>query len=157
MCAQWLWGQRARRPGTVTDPLDNYVVYTFSAAQPWQTPAIPALETLRQYYDASGHLLKSVAKACNAPNSNSVPILPLSETTTLDNGMVAQVQWTYDLRTIGEYNSPLLEKREYDYGQGAPGPLLRKTDYDWLELDDWADYGYPNANATQGSHICCYG
>jgi YD repeat-containing protein len=49
--------------------------------------------------------------------------------------MVSQIQWTYDLREDTVCDSPLLSKSEYDFGVGAPGALLRKTVYEWLQLD----------------------
>ncbi len=44
-----------------------------------------------------------------------------SEQTTLDNGLTDQVTYTYGP------GAQITERDEFDYGQGTPGPLLRKS------------------------------
>jgi len=119
----------------VTDPLGNQTVYQFTQATPSGQAFLPAVETFRSISNGT-KVLRTIATAYT-PNAagNNNPLLPVSRTTTLDNGMVSQVQWTYDFRNLSEYDSPVTSKLEYDYGVGAPGALLRKTVYDWLQLD----------------------
>jgi len=84
---------------------------------------------------------------------------PVTVTTTLQNGKVSKVENVWDVTgptecidpvggyPTGNYMSmsfgSLLETREYDWGQGAPGPLLRKTvkSYIWQ-----SDINYKNNN-----------
>jgi RHS repeat-associated protein len=74
-----------------------------------------------------------------APTAASV--LPTTVTTTLDNGMVTKVVnvWDTNLNTpiaSGLSYGNLLEKQEYVYGNGSPGPLLRRTDYTYLAFNN---------------------
>lgn len=133
----------------VIDPLGNKTIYQFSQQQSpggqiaWPAPAV---ETSRQLYDASGKLWKTVNTQYNYTSSNDVdiPVLPTIQTTILDNGMESQIQWKYNYYPSddGCCGPPahLSEKLEYDYGTGAPGPLLRETSYTWLDEDNPA-YG----------------
>jgi RHS repeat-associated protein len=148
----------------VVDPMGNKTVYQF--ALPNADLSLAALETSRQYYNASGTLMKTVTTQYSntaTPGSNlngltsGWPALPTIQTTTLDNGMVSQIQWSYDLQQIYTNDSVLTEERAYDYGSGAPGVLLRRTDYTWLHRVDPDDYGWPGGVVTQGqlrAHIC---
>jgi RHS repeat-associated protein len=132
--------------GLVTDPEGNQTVHTFTALA-----SCSFYETQTKYYQgtaATGHLLKTVQTAYaykNNPNgvnsiddSNTVvSVVPTTITTTLDNGLVNQVVSVWDHQTGSGYTyGELLEKQEYDYGNGAPGPLLRKTDYTYLALNN---------------------
>jgi hypothetical protein len=50
---------------------------------------------------------------------------------------VTQVVNVWDHTTGSGYTyGNLLEKQEYAYGSGAPGPLLRKTDYTYLAFNN---------------------
>ncbi len=157
----------------VTDPLGNYVVYQFSEPYENGFPAFPALETSRQYYNPSGTLLKTVTTqytSTTAPGSTyqtggqigssqlmTVPPLPTIQTTTLGNGMVSQIQWSYNLWTVFANDSVLTEERVYDYGQGAPATQPSKiTDYTWLHRDNPTYYGWPEPGEPLGAgvHIC---
>lgn len=67
-----------------------------------------------------------------------VNLRPISETTTLDNGLESQVQTDYETFSLNGATFTRLnptEEREYDYGSGGPGPLLRKTDYTYLHTN----------------------
>lgn len=99
------------------------------------------------------------------PTELDVNVLPIRVTTTLANGMVSKVETDYDsgltftywdpdwpkpgggtggLLQVGNFSRGLvLQKREYGYGQGAPGALVRCTAYDYEALDNSA---YMNAN-----------
>ena len=114
-------------------------------------------DPVRQY-DASG--------STQGPNFSSVvlggfvdqapPALPTVQTTTLDNGMVSQIQWSYNLNNPAMNDSVLTEERVYDYGNGAPGTLLKRTDYTWLHRDNPVYYGWPASqySGSEGAHIC---
>jgi len=142
----------------VIDPVGNKVVYQFAVPINFQA-AMPAVETSRQYYDASGKLWKTVTTQYSdttAPGSTfnsgtAFPRVPTVQTTTLDNGMVSQVQWSYDLWNPYGNDSVMTEERVYDYAQGTPGPLIKKTDYTWLHRVNPSAYGWPSFG---GNHIC---
>ena len=102
---------------SVTDPLGNRTVYQFTQS----TLSAPPVETSRAIYQGTSTLLRTIQHTY----STSIPIVPITETTILANGLQSQVQTDYFA-----YDYPK-EKREYDWGQGAHGGLLRKTDYTW--------------------------
>jgi RHS repeat-associated protein len=155
----------------VFDPVGNKTVYQF--ALPSSIYSYPAVETSRQYYDASGKLWKTVATqysdttspgstygasyAAVAPG-DALPRLPTIQTTTLDNGMVSQIQWSYNFWSPYANDSVLTEERVYDYGLGTPSAVpIKTTDYTWLHRDDPNDYGWSGGIVTQGqlrAHIC---
>lgn len=148
----------------VQDPVGNKVVYQFQPASYATVYSYPSVETSRQYYDASGKLWKTITTQyanTTAPGStfNSVgpgtgqdpsPV-PTIQTTTLDNGMVSQVQWSYDLWAPWQNDNVLTEERVYDYGKGGPGALLKRTDYTWLHRLNPSAYGWPSFG---GNHTC---
>ncbi|MGC2802099.1 MAG: hypothetical protein WCA41_09700, partial [Candidatus Acidiferrum sp.] len=139
--------------GTVTLPTGDTEVHTTSF-QPCsntitRTP-IP-YEVTASYYQGSGtsaKLLKTVAKTytCQLWSSyiagSTVSNVSLTrETTTLDNGLVSKVETDYDsfvppnqlsgsLYDFSRLN--VVEKREFAFGSGAPGALLRRTHYTYL-------------------------
>ncbi|MGB8028034.1 MAG: RHS repeat-associated core domain-containing protein [Terracidiphilus sp.] len=154
----------ANSQNIVVDPVGNSTIYQFST--PNSNMSWPAVETSRQMYDASGKLWKTITtqySSTTAPGSNSTvglgdyPDLPTIQTTTLDNGMVSQIQWSYNFQNLYSNDSVLTEERVYDYGSGAPGALVKRTDYDWLHRDNPAYYGWPspgNDPSGGGQHIC---
>jgi RHS repeat-associated protein len=118
---------------TVTDPLGNNTVHTFGL---FGTAGI--FETETQYYQ----LINGVQTPLKTVNTNytflnggnySYPIasvIPKSTTTTWPNNQVSQIQTDYDSQSTGSENwsyGNVIAKREYDYGNNAPGPLLRTT------------------------------
>ena len=130
---------------TVTDPLGNQQVHGFSQVKAGNATSYGAVETEVDYYQGSstsGKLLRKVVTAYTGePDLNSpggaflVNVRPVSVTTTLDNGSISQTQTDYETFTlsgqVATRTNPT-EIREYDYGNGSPGPLLRKTDYTYL-------------------------
>ena len=58
---------------------------------------------------------------------------------------MSQTQWDYDFQPVFYGGSPMTAKREYDFGAGSPGPLLRQTKYDWLQMDYPSEYTQPFA------------
>jgi RHS repeat-associated protein len=137
--------------GLVIDPLGNETVHTFTGLG----GSCSYYETQTQYYQGShtsGHLMKTVQTAYTYQNNpetvtsdDSAPtvvsVLPTTITTTLDNGLVSKVVNVWDTNlnapiASGLSYGNLLEKQEYAYGSGAPGPLLRKTDYTYLAFNN---------------------
>ena len=108
---------------TVTDPLGNQTVYQFIGYQPasgghyFCTGTIPTEESSRQIY-SNGTLLSTILTQYV---SSSIP-LPSQKTTILPNGL--QNRPTSHVARVPDPTQTL----EYDWGQGAPGPLLRETD-----------------------------
>jgi len=142
---------------TVTDPLGNDTIHTFSAAYNTYTASY---ETKTQYYNgpqANNQLLKTVDRQyqnINSPGCNSdegeadsmvrgPAIVPLSTTTTwAATNQVSQSTFTYDsgasvfvsnyqkVETCPLVYGKVIQESEYDYGTGAP---LRTTNtqYQW--------------------------
>lgn len=144
---------------TEQDPLGNQTVHSFTALQ----NTCSYYETEVQYYQgsaSSGTLLKTDSTQYNANvwDSGAIPdtalptinVVPTSETTSWANGMVSQEQrgYAYDVplsanglsATYGNVTS----LTEYDYGNGSPGGLLRKTN---------TSYQYQNASSYQSNNL----
>ncbi|MGB9144549.1 MAG: hypothetical protein WCC14_01890, partial [Acidobacteriaceae bacterium] len=87
--------------------------------------------------------------------SEDIPTVPATQITTLDNGEESEVKWYYDCNTPIFGPTQLVQKQEYDFGTagGKIGPLLRTTDYDWLNLDFPAYYGVPSTTYPSARHI----
>jgi RHS repeat-associated protein len=94
-------------------------------------------ELYRYIYQGQSTLLRTVETdyngldpTYNLPTNSS---LPIRTTTTLnDTSQVTKTEWDYDTTTNIDN---VQEKREYDYGAGTFGALLRRTDYTWLETN----------------------
>lgn len=142
-------------PVTVTGPADSQgnrykTVYSYDVNQ----------NPIRiQKLDLSGKVIRQYDITYLLPNNKYVP-LPTVITTTLDNGLVSQKQIDYEVFDYPSYsgacrsvpgvceqNPPVqgiasatrgnaTDIREYGYGQGAPGPLLRKIHNTFLHVDD---------------------
>jgi RHS repeat-associated protein len=118
---------------TVTDPLGNDSVHTFSQVGPIIGTSCPAYETTTQSFQGSGgtrQLLKQVDTTYSG--SGKINVVPISIQTTLyPSGKVSLVTKQYDLG-LGA-NQPIFGnvtvELEYDWG----GALLRETDttYQW--------------------------
>jgi RHS repeat-associated protein len=122
---------------TVTDPLSNQAVHTFTS---FGTPiSCFGFETLAQYYQGSntaGTLLKTVQTdyeniGAGNPVYMSPGALPIRVTTTWPNNQVTKVETDYDSQCQGSPCGNVIARREYDYGNGAPGSLLRTTAYQY--------------------------
>ena len=119
---------------TVTDPLGNQTVVQFCASVNASTR-----ETSRTIYQRASTVLRTITTAYSDTYSQSCAddSVPVTQTTTLDNGMVSQVQWSYDTYTnaVGQtvWIDNVVEKREYDYG--ALTTPARRTDYTWLKTN----------------------
>ena len=127
----------------VHDPLGNDTDHTFTSLG---THSL--YETKVKYYQgaqSANQVLKTVDTAYSSNQSLSfgnmaVNVVPTSITTTWPSGKVRKTTNTYGSTFndgIGAYlgtYGKLLTKSEYDYGTGAPGPLLRTTTYNYQFL-----------------------
>ncbi len=136
---------------TITDPLGNDEVHGFTPMG--DPPNPPRYETQILYYQGSatsGTLLKTVNKEydselstpqADANNHGSINVRLFRETTILENGLQRKTETdyetfqqtpdpTFDAFTVTRLNP--IEKREFDWGSNAPGPLLRRTNYTYL-------------------------
>src|SRR6185312_1706966 len=136
---------------TVTDPLNNDTVHTFTALD----GGCSFYETETQSYQGTGgsrHLLKQV----DTTYSHTLyaletvwggalgDVVPTSiQTTMYPSGKVSLVQKTYTPPTVagGPISGTVATEKDYDWG--ASGPLLRETDtvYQWQK-----NSAYLNAN-----------
>jgi YD repeat-containing protein len=124
---------------TVTDPMGNYVVHTFGL----QTGS--GYETLTQYYQSGGTLLKTVTTAFNSTSNRNagggfsglINVVPHQITTAWANNQTSQIVKNYDAGfTFTDYlggtgitgiYGKILTETASDYGSGSPGSILRTT------------------------------
>lgn len=134
------WTYTQGSPVTVTDPLGNAVVHTITGL----AGSCSMYETQTQYYQgssSSGTLLKTVVTDYNYttnPDGSTFPlemnVVPIHVTTTwAANKKVSRIEKDYDSgfgfdgnNFTGIYGDVIAE-REYDYGTGTWGALLRQT------------------------------
>jgi RHS repeat-associated protein len=146
--ATWTYNYIQNIVTDVTDPASNDTVHTFS---PVISNTCPYYETKTQYYQGShtsGTLLKTVGNNYSPMWSGS-QYGQLSETTNLwannqenettdsyDSALTfyapywasgTQLSTVYGHTTSGASYGLLETKKDYDYGAGAPGSLLRTT------------------------------
>jgi RHS repeat-associated protein len=101
------------------------------------------VESMVQYYDTNGSLLRTVQKSYVDPH------LPPDETDTLDNSLVSYTHNAYTALWPSSETSPgcgsvypyvylclavLTDKYEYDYGSGAHGALLQQMHVDYTSF-----------------------
>ena len=139
--------------GTITDPLGNQSVHVITGLA--GTGSL--YETQAKYYQGSsttGTLLKTVNTdyswqfyplgGVQTSCQNVISVVPIRVTTTWPNGQVTKQETDYDSGFTGTPTSSggksetavygqVVAKREYDYGNGGSGALLRqtKTSYIW--------------------------
>jgi RHS repeat-associated protein len=143
---------------TLTDPYGNREVREFSQimAYPTQVTSATPYEISARYYDSNGALLRTVTKEYAAePDymySGAANVRVIRETTTLDNNLVSKRETDYDSfqYTCSDGLCPATatrlnptEIREFDYGSGGAGPLVRRTDFTYLHTNNSA---YTNLN-----------
>ncbi|HEY6349654.1 MAG TPA: hypothetical protein VI636_09615, partial [Candidatus Angelobacter sp.] len=141
------WGapSNGSMTNTATDALGNDSVHAFTALN--GTSGCSYYETRTQEYQGTGgsrQLLKQVDTTYSIAGftiesglgSGWGNVVPTSiQTTVYPSGKVSLVTKAYDTG-LGS-NKPIfgnvVTEKEYDWGQGAPGPLLRETDttYEW--------------------------
>jgi len=145
---QWVYSGTADHGGTttVTDPAGNQQVHTFSYIGAPGTLSASPVETAVSYYQGSstsGKLLKTVTRNWigtgfigDAQIGSTAYLGYLrvsSETTTLDNNQQSQIQTDFGDTSLTMNPT---EKREYAFGSGAPGALIRRTDYSYLHTNN---------------------
>jgi RHS repeat-associated protein len=141
----YTWGS----PVKITDPLGNDSLHTITGLG----GTCSLYETQAQYYQgssSSGTLLKTVVTDYNyAPNPDSTSpislamnIAPIHVTTTwAANNKVSRIEKDYDSgfsftgAHTGIYGN-VVAKREYDYGTGTWGSLLRQTVTSYYALNN---------------------
>jgi len=142
-------------PGTVTDPYGNDEVHLMT--DPSVSFPGHLVETGVQYWKGSstsgGTLLRQInfTYAWDQGPSGSYPgsVIPsnyrvIQQDTVLENGQTTRVQTDYtDSFTYSRFGTSYTstrpnptEIREYNYGSGAAGPLLRRTDRTYLHVNN---------------------
>jgi RHS repeat-associated protein len=96
------------------DPAANVSIFKFVNGQ----------LTQQKIYQGSTTLLRTINTSYGSGGGGS--IIVTSTTILEDNSTQAQNVATYDS------NNNLLSSKEYSWGQGAPGALIRETDYTYL-------------------------
>ncbi len=150
--------------GTVRDPLGNEEVHVFGFfTNPDNDPqGTGRYETQIRTYQgtaASGTLLRTVNKDYlgeiftpepDQIDHGTINVRVIRETTILEDGTQSKAETDFEMvPQRSGYNVTrlnLIEKREYDFGAGAPGPLKRKTDYTYLHT---GNQNYLSRNITK--------
>jgi RHS repeat-associated protein len=93
-------------------------------------------EVLRYHYQGQSTLLRTVQTDYTVDaNGNTVNgSLPIRETTTLNDVspvLIAKTEWDHSSGVADNIS----EERDYDFGSGAVGTLVRKKDYTWLAVN----------------------
>ncbi|HET9282240.1 MAG TPA: RHS repeat-associated core domain-containing protein [Candidatus Angelobacter sp.] len=138
----------------VTDPLGNRTRYNFSfhpSTVRLQLRGDPFLarELFRYSYQGSTTLLRTVQTEYNNLDANGLPTVlsaPIRITTTLnDSNQVKKVEYDYDTDVFDN----VIAERDYDFGPGAFGALLRRTSVSWLKTNSVNSVNY----IATGVHI----
>jgi RHS repeat-associated protein len=160
---KWTYGNSGFTT-TVTDPNSNQTVHTWGTVTVNSISSLNAVEKEVDYYSGSssgGNLLKKVVNTYTGERSPIggpylINLRIIQQDTTLDNGAVRRTQTDYETFqavacnptgagcpsfTATRMNPTAV--REYDYGSGSPGPLLRTTSYAYLHNTNTA-YVAPN-------------
>ncbi|MGH9670813.1 MAG: hypothetical protein ACRD3A_11970 [Terriglobales bacterium] len=142
----------------VTDPLQKDTVHDVAAGYVVKErtydggyASAPLLKTVDTAYsgqwDPDGDFL------ANGGGYGIMNVVPVSITTTLESGQVTKVEKTWDSSETASFKDPtdpygnppivtplivgsLLRQTDYDFGQGAPGARLRRTDNAYLWQTD---------------------
>jgi RHS repeat-associated protein len=145
------WGVPANHSITnsVTDPLGNDTVHTFTALDPNEGSPVGCAfyETRTKNYQGTGTSRQLLRQSDTTYSSTQFSVLtsaihatgnvvPTSiQTTTYPGGKVSLVTKSYDpgLGTGAPIFGNVVTEKEYDWGVGAPGPLVKETDttYQW--------------------------
>jgi len=125
---------------TSTDPLGQKTIHTLAI----EGGLCAYYETQEQAYNAAGSLLRTLntdyiaygdPMTLTGTVTTAADVVPIRVTTTWPNGQVSKIETDFDSGTLLTapvdtfpvfYGIPIA-KREYDYGSGIPGSLLRTT------------------------------
>ena len=116
------WTTTETAPQMPYDSAANQTVYTFNSS---------AQITSKKIYQGSstgGSLLRTINTTWASNNTPATQITILE-----DNSTQSEIETTYD-----NYGN-LLTLREHDYGTGAPGPVLRTTNYTYLSTSAYTN------------------
>jgi RHS repeat-associated protein len=152
--AVWKYTYASQTSMTVTDPALNDTRYTcqemFSSqtTNDWNSSEVCQTIRVENFSGsaATGTLLKTVA----TDYDTSVFVVPIRETTTwAQTNQVSKVETDWDSFNTGQidvsWKNPI-HRREYAFGNGAPGPLVRTTTYNYQHL---VNSSYRVANLAQ--------
>src|SRR5207253_2513513 len=124
----------------VRDPLLNDTVHTFTDLN----TSCSLYETKTEYYSgeqSGGTLIKTLTTdyswASVGGSHPPINVVPIRKTTTWPNGQSNKTEYSYDSGfTYGGSTNGIYGKqtsvREFDYGSGAPGALLKSTQTSYL-------------------------
>lgn len=122
------------------DPLGNRTRHQFSAMINSNNRFYSPRETDRWVYQGQSTLLRTVHTDYTGGGTFTNWVLPIRETTTLNDvtpNLVTKTEWDYD--TVNGYSYPIdnvIAKREYDYGSGSPPTSpLRQTIATYLKTN----------------------
>jgi RHS repeat-associated protein len=121
----------------VTDPTGNDTLHVITGFHSLDGTNCSWYETRTKSYQgaqSNGVVLRTVDTAyTDTPLNSGMNLVPTTIKTTLPNGKVSQVSKTYDSGIPSAVaGTPLLmgdvtDQKEYDFGVGSPGPLIRET------------------------------
>jgi len=141
---QWTYAYTPGSSTKVTDPLGNYTVHTFGSGGP-----CTLYETQTQQYQNGGTTPLKTVSTAYAGNiggnwNDLVNVVPTQIETIWPNNQTSETTFSYDsgfsyLDYAGISSHPgiygkALTKSEYDYGNNAPGALLRTTNTQYEAL-----------------------
>jgi RHS repeat-associated protein len=137
---------------SIIDPLGNEtdLTYTQLTAYPTNYGAYLPYVTTKQIKDKSSGSLVLVKTETTDYSTSIGPVFPIRVTTTWNQpNLVSKVETDYDSFSVSGISGLTfsagnpIARREYDWGAGAPGNLLRRTAFNYLHLTNSA---YLNAN-----------
>lgn len=152
--ATWTYTIRNVNHTTVTDPYNNDTDYDCSAAAdqsyPYINPCYPDITNFYTGLISQNNLIKSETllyrRYTLGLGSNNVVVPASLATAWPQTNQQNLVQWDRDTASVTGGTttwSNIIEQREYDWGIGAPGPLIRRTDFNYLHLQNSS---YRNVN-----------
>ncbi|HEY1525808.1 MAG TPA: hypothetical protein VGH51_06180 [Candidatus Angelobacter sp.] len=161
--AQWTytWGT-LQQDGSITnyvlDPSGNDTAHVFRSVTTLPCDFYEVETRDYQGTHGSGALLKTVDTQYHADigftttSTFAADVVPDTITTTLPGNRVSKVVRQYDPGPVGTMTTygKLTDEKEYDNGNGNPGPLLRETvtTYQWQSNSTYLDAGFLDLPAS---------
>ncbi|MGO9209802.1 MAG: RHS repeat-associated core domain-containing protein, partial [Terriglobales bacterium] len=137
----------------VVDALGNLTTYTFTYAQPPISQYISAPRELsRSIYQGNSTLLRTIQTDYIAAGDAAVPIRKTTTLFDVTPNLVTKTEWDYDTYNSLGTNTTIdnvIAQREYDYGSGGVGSLIRTTTNTWLKTNPVNNQDY----TATGLHI----
>jgi RHS repeat-associated protein len=132
----------------VVSPLGDRVRHQFSYETSSSATVYYSMrEIFRYQYQGQNTLLRTIETDYNNLDSNGNTTdasLPIRETTTLNDispTLITKTEWDYS-GTADDVS----EERDYDFGSGAVGALIRKKDYTWLATNSVNNQNYTSTS-----------